>query len=122
MKQRLLIVLGVLLTASTALAQNPKTLTYEKDVFPIIKSYCLPCHLAENENPSGLALDNYKTLMKGGKHGPSVIPGKPKESYLYLKLLPNPPFGRQMARGRKKLTDEEVKVIYDWIEQGAVEK
>lgn len=96
-----------------------KKISFEKEVFPILKSNCLPCHLAENENPSGLALDNYETLMKGGNHGNTVVPGKPKESNFYLKLLPNPPFGKQMARNKKKLTEEEVKVIYDWIEQGA---
>lgn len=96
-----------------------KKISFEKEVFPIIRSNCLPCHLAENENPSGLALDNYETLMKGGEHGNTVVPGKPKESYLYLKLLPNPPFGKQMARNKKKLSEEEIQVIYDWIEQGA---
>lgn len=96
-----------------------KKISFEKEVFPIIRSNCLPCHLAENENPSGLALDNYETLMKGGEHGKTVVPGKPKESYLYLKLLPNPPFGKQMARNKKKLSEEEIQVIYDWIEQGA---
>ena len=99
-----------------------KTYDFTKDVFPIIKSNCLPCHLAENENPSGLALDNWGTLMKGGEHGESVVPGKPKESNLYLKLLPDPPFGKQMARNRKKLTEEEIMTIYYWIEQGAKEK
>lgn len=96
-----------------------KKISFEKEVFPIIRSNCLPCHLAENENPSGLALDNYETLMKGGEHGNTVVPGKPKESNLYLKLLPNPPFGKQMARNKKKLSEEEIQVIYEWIEQGA---
>jgi hypothetical protein len=113
---------GAFVLAVSANAQNAAKLTFEKDVFPIIKSNCLPCHLAENENPSGLALDNFKTTMKGGEHGNTVVPGKPKESYLYLKLLPNPPFGKQMARSRRKLTEEEIRTIYDWIEQGAVEK
>jgi hypothetical protein len=96
-----------------------KKIGFEKDVFPFFKSNCLPCHLAENENPSGLALDNYETLMKGGNHGNTVMPGKAKESMLYIKLLPNPPFGKQMARNKKKLTDEEIQTIHDWIEQGA---
>ncbi|MBI4427769.1 MAG: hypothetical protein HY562_01480 [Ignavibacteriales bacterium] len=100
-------------------AQSKKELTYTKDVAPIIKSYCLPCHLEENENPSGLALDNYDLLMKGGNHENTVVVGKPQESNLYLKILPNPPFGKQMARNKKKLTDEETKAIYDWIAQGA---
>ena len=49
----------------------------------------------------------------------AVLPGKPKESMLYIKLLPNPPFGKQMARNKKKLSDEEIQTIHDWIEQGA---
>ena len=96
-----------------------KKIGFDKEVFPFFKSNCLPCHLAENENPSGLALDNYETLMKGGNHGNTVMPGRPKESMLYIKLLPNPPFGKQMARNKKKLTDEEIQTIHDWIEQGA---
>jgi hypothetical protein len=96
-----------------------KTLTFVKDVAPVIKKYCLPCHLEENENPSGLSMDNYELLLKGGNHGSTVVPGKPKSSNLYLKLLPDPPFGKQMARNRRKLLEEEVQLIYDWIEQGA---
>jgi hypothetical protein len=96
-----------------------RTLTYEKNIEPIIKNYCLPCHLSDSENPSGLVLDTYETLMEGGEHGKAVISGKAKESNLYLKLLPNPPFGKQMSRGRKKLTKEEVQLIFEWIEQGA---
>jgi hypothetical protein len=103
----------------TAAGQTKKNLTFSDDVAPIIKKYCLPCHLEENENPSGLSMDNYKLLMKGGNHGNTVIPGKPTKSNLYLKLLPDPPFGKQMARNRRKLTEEEVRVIYDWIEGGA---
>ena len=103
----------------TAVAPAQKKLTYTKDIAPIIKNYCLPCHLAENENPSGLALDNHETLLKGGNHGNTVVPGKPKESNMYLKLLPNPPFGKQMARNKRKLKEEELQTVYDWIEQGA---
>lgn len=114
---------GILLLTISTIASSQqggkKRISFDKEVFPIIRSNCLPCHLAENENPSGLALDNYETLMKGGEHGSTVVPGKPKESYLYLKLLPNPPFGKQMARNKRKLSEEEIQIIYDWIEQGA---
>jgi hypothetical protein len=98
---------------------KPTVYTYAKDIAPLTKSYCRPCHDSENENPSGLSMDDYERLMKGGNHGSTVVPGKPKESNLYLKLLPTPPFGKQMARGKKKLSAEDVKIIYEWIEQGA---
>ncbi|HAV22468.1 MAG: hypothetical protein A2X67_06495 [Ignavibacteria bacterium GWA2_55_11] len=117
----LLVASAMIMAVGTTSAQEKPSgkLTYIQDVGPIVKKYCLPCHLAENENPSGLALDNFETLMKGGEHGNTVVPGKPNESNLYLKLLPNPPFGKQMARNRRRLTEEEVKTIFNWIEQGA---
>lgn len=96
-----------------------KPLTYAGDVAPIVRRYCLPCHLAENDNPSGLSLDNYETILKGGEHGNVLVRGKATESNLYLKLLSPPPFGKQMPRSKKKLTDAEIKVIFDWINQGA---
>jgi hypothetical protein len=67
-------------------------------------------------------MDDYATLMKGGKHGAPVVTGKPNESPLYFKLLPDPPFGKQMPRGRKKITPEAIKMIHDWIKEGAREK
>jgi len=109
----------MLASTATAQTQSKKVPSFSKDVFPVIKTYCLPCHLAENENPSQLALDNYESLVKGGEHGSPVVAGKPKESNLYLKLLQDPPFGKQMPRSRKKMTEQEIKAIYDWIEAGA---
>jgi hypothetical protein len=96
--------------------------TYEKNVAPILKTYCMSCHGSDNENPSELYMDDYGTLMKGGKHGVPVVAGKPNESPLYFKLLPDPPFGKQMPRGRKKITPEVIKLIHDWIKEGAKEK
>jgi hypothetical protein len=109
----------LLASASAVLFAQDKGLTYTHDVAPLIKKYCLPCHLAENENPSQLSMDNYEMLMKGGEHGKTIVPGKPEESNLYRKLLPNPPFGKQMARNRKRLTEDELKIVVAWIEQGA---
>ena len=98
------------------------TYTYEKDVAPILKQYCLSCHGSDNMNPSDLYMDDFATLMKGGKHGVPIVPGQPGKSLLYLKLTPDPPFGKQMPRGHKKITPEAVQIIHDWIEQGAKEK
>ncbi len=102
--------------------EKPKSYTYVKDVEPIVKTYCLSCHCSEDDNPSELYLDAYESLMKGGKHGVPVVAGKPDESSMYFKLLPDPPFGRQMPRGRKKITPAAVQVIHDWIQQGALKE
>lgn len=103
--------------------------SFMRDVFPLIKKNCLPCHAEESDNPSELALDSYDLLMAGGKHGRPVKAGKSRESILVQKLRANPPFGNLMPLNRKKnvgsarkrLTKEEVQIIADWIDQGARE-
>ncbi len=96
-----------------------RTYTYIKDVAPIIKTYCLTCHGSDNENPSEYYMDDYESIMKGGRHGVTIVTGKPDSSMFYYKLLPDPPFGKQMPRGHKKISPQAIHVIHDWIEQGA---
>lgn len=110
------------LCSGLAIAQEQERLTYAADIKPIVQRYCLPCHLEESENPSGLSMDTFEMLMKGGKNGVPVIPGKPDSSILYLKMLPDPPFGRQMPRNRKKVSEEDIRLIRDWIARGAAKE
>jgi uncharacterized membrane protein len=104
-----------------------RPVSFKNDVAPVIKKYCLPCHDDENNNPSELSLDTYELLMKGGKHRVPVVAGKSAESILVQKLSSTPPFGDPMPLTRrkknsgppKKLTEEELKLVEDWIDQGA---
>jgi hypothetical protein len=102
--------------------------SYAKDVAPLLEKRCLPCHAEENANKSELFIDSYALLMKGGKHGTAVVPGKPDESDLVLKLQAVPPYGDRMPiQSRRKLkagapeylSDEEVMLIRKWIAEGA---
>ncbi len=103
-------------------------MSYTSHVAPIIKKYCLPCHAEESSNSSELSLDTYALLMKGGEHGRAVVPGKPQESVLLKKLEEEPPFGDRMpllsrrrknAGAPKELKPEELRVLKEWIAQGA---
>jgi len=102
--------------------------SFSKDVVPIINKNCMPCHAEEQFNPSELSLDSYDLLKKGGKHGDSIKPGKASESIFVQKLLEGPPFGDRMPfdprKKRKRepmkpLADEEIRLITDWVNQGA---
>ncbi len=103
-------------------ADSTRPYTYKKDIAPIIDRYCVSCHSSDETNPSDLYMDDFATLMKGGKHGVPVVSGQPEKSPLYFKLLPDPPFGKQMPRGHTKITPEAIRIIHDWIQQGAKEK
>ncbi len=96
------------------------TISFSKNVFPIIKRRCLPCHASDSDNRSELVLESYNDIIAGGKHGTPIIPGKGSESLIVQKVSPNPPFGRQMpVMTRIKLTDGQIDTLRMWIDQGA---
>ena len=111
-------------------AQEKSTgsVSFKDDVFPVISKHCLPCHAEDNFNPSELSLDSYELMMQGGKNGALVVPGKAKESLLTKKLGETPPFGDRMPLNKKQvisegkakyLSEAELKIITEWINQGA---
>ena len=121
-----LMVLGLLV----ALAQEKKTgsVSFKDDVFPVVKKHCLPCHAEDNFNPSELSLDSYELMMQGGKNGTLVVAGKAGESLLMKKLGERPPFGDRMPLNKKQvisegkakyLSDSELNILSEWINQGA---
>jgi len=99
-----------------ALAQTPGNVSFQKDVAPLLAEKCAGCH-GGSTKMSDLALDTREDALKGGKHGPALVPGKATESLLYRKITgldqPQMPFG-----GR--LSDSEIAVFRAWIDQGAV--
>ena len=65
----------------------------------------------------GLIMESYADLMKGGGHGPAIVPGKAEESRLVQmlegKVQPRMPFGGE------PLPDTDIAVIKAWINAGA---
>jgi len=94
--------------------------SFKKDIFPIIKMNCLPCHTEDEMNPSELYMETYDDIVKGGKHGPPIVAGKADSSLMIKKLIPPPPFGDPMPLKRKTLLSADtINVLKKWIDQGA---
>ena len=88
---------------------------FEKNIRPLFARQCMACHSA-TAGMGGLKLDTRENMLKGGAHGPAVIPGKPAESMLLRAVgqtsdLKMPPSG--------KLKDSEIAVIRQWVEMNA---
>ena len=103
-------------------------LSFKNDIFPVIQSRCLPCHAEDNFNPSELSMDDYEKMSEGGKHGNIWTAGNSRESLIMKKLSEKPPFGDRMPLNSKKkiqegkaswLSEEEIKTIAQWIDEGA---
>lgn len=101
-------------------ADKTKTVSFKKDIVPIFKKYCLPCHTEDQMNPSELYFESYDQLMTGGKHGSPVIAGKPDSSLIIRKLNPKPPFGDPMPlKAKTPFPQDTLKILREWIAQGA---
>ncbi|MBS0262148.1 MAG: DUF1553 domain-containing protein [Planctomycetes bacterium] len=87
---------------------------FEKDVLPLLKTYCWKCHGGEGL-VAGLDLRSVPLMLHGGKSGPVVKPGASAESPLYQKLA-----AREMPPGDAlKPTDAHLATIKAWIDVGA---
>ncbi len=90
---------------------------YEKDVEPILVNKCQVCHSGPVKEAK-LDLSTYETLMKGGKRGKSVIPGKGDESLL-IKLCGRTQKPIMPPKNEVPLNPKELATIKLWIDEGA---
>jgi len=106
---------------------NDKKPTFDKDIYPLIKEYCLKCHKpGGSKKAQGLLMNDPETALENilknkptdEKFSTFLVPGKSEESVLYLKLV-DPPYGKKMPLGENKPTVEEIKLIKNWIDSGA---
>jgi hypothetical protein len=94
---------------------EPRELTLEHDVRPILKEHCFHCHGEGEKLKGGVDLRLRRFMEKPTKDGDHVlIPGKPEESEM-LRLVKE---GEMPEKG-KKLTAAEIATIEQWIAQGA---
>jgi hypothetical protein len=90
-------------------------------VLPVLQSHCVECH-GPDEAKSGLRLDSFAAVMKGGDDGASVVVGSSEESPLVHRMtLPASDDGHMPPDGRRGPTPDEIAVIRWWIDRGATE-
>ncbi|MCU1261031.1 MAG: hypothetical protein JWO80_3916 [Bryobacterales bacterium] len=109
--------LGLLL-ASTAIgcAESDPAEFFETRVRPVLANNCYSCHT--NSKLGGLEVDSRGALLKGGKSGPAIVPGKPADSLLIKAVAQIEP-RLKMPMGGSKLKDTEIADLSHWIEIGA---
>ncbi|MBX3112610.1 MAG: DUF1553 domain-containing protein [Fimbriimonadaceae bacterium] len=86
------------------------------DVAKLLRAKCVSCH-GGDAPAAGLDLRTYETLMKGGASGPPVIKGQSAKSLLLQRV--KGVGGPQMPLGFTPLSARELKLVADWIDQGA---
>src|SRR5262249_36564823 len=78
---------------------------------------CTFCH-SGNVKEGKFDMGSFETLMKGGKHGKPIVPGKAAESLL-VKAAGKTERPFMPPKTEVPLTPEELALIKLWIDQGA---
>jgi mono/diheme cytochrome c family protein len=103
--------------AAAAAAPSPEAIErFEKQIRPLLVEHCQKCHGSKKQEGE-LRLDSRAALLKGGEHGPVVVPGAPAESRLITAIgyadkdLQMPP--------DEQLPAASVALVAEWVRQGA---
>src|SRR5204863_7982500 len=83
------LLLPALAPAADPALDTKKVEFFETKIRPVLVEQCYKCHTPETKSGiggmkkggrGGLNLDTKAGLLKGGGHGPAVVPGKPADS------------------------------------------
>jgi len=99
-------------------AQQPAAISFTRQVRPLLEQRCGACHSPDSRT-SGLDATTSASLLKGGKRGPAIVPGKPAESAVlqYVRGTREP----RMPKGMAPLSDLEIQLLEAWIQAGALD-
>jgi len=105
---------------STSTSPHPQGVMSDADFFennirPILANNCYSCH--GDATSGGLKLDSREALLKGGNHGPVLVPGDPDKSLIITAVHQNTAL--KMPKGGK-LSSQEVADLTEWVKHGAV--
>ena len=86
---------------------------YSSEIQPIFSAKCTGCH--NGSHGSGLDLRTYTSLMAGSKNGAVIVESNHSNSLLWQKVSSGamPPSGN--------LTTDQITLISNWINEGAIE-
>ena len=99
-------------------ATGKETVSFAAHVAPLLVDNCKGCHIDAMQTRGGLRMDTFAQMLRGGDSGAVITPGRGEASLLVKKLRGM--VGQRMpAGGRPALSDESIKLISTWIDEGA---
>jgi cytochrome c553 len=112
-----LLILSVALPGVAAMAAEPSA-RFADRVAPLLAARCGACHGPESAE-SGYRIDIREQAAAGGDSGSAgIVPGKPDESELFVRIATADKEARMPAEG-EPLSGDEIALLRAWIEGGA---
>ncbi len=114
--------LALLAGADVGRAGTPsEKVDFDRDVLPILSSQCFACHGPDaNRRKAELRLDVREGAIAHRESGAAVLPGKPVESELLVRITSEDETDQMPPpRAGGRLSPEQIQTLRRWIEQGA---
>ncbi|MDA0284331.1 MAG: PSD1 and planctomycete cytochrome C domain-containing protein [Planctomycetota bacterium] len=94
----------------------------QHEVLPYLFTRCVVCHGARKQEGQ-LDLRTSAAMLKGGKSGPAIVPGKPEDSLILKRIHANYMLSLKdlIRAGVRPMESSEIALLASWIKQGAVE-
>ena len=119
-----LVLLAMLASAPSPDARPAATLTFNKDVRPILAGNCYPCHGPDRNNrQAGLRLDREEDAKAPLASGhAAIVAGAPDRSALIQRVTAPDEQTRMphASSGKERLSRTHIDTLRRWIEQGAI--
>ncbi|HEY2431265.1 MAG TPA: PSD1 and planctomycete cytochrome C domain-containing protein [Vicinamibacterales bacterium] len=89
---------------------------FEANIRPVLLDTCGECHT--DDEKGDLRVDSRAALLKGGEHGPAIVPGDPDKSLL-IQTIRREGDAPKMPKKKPKLPDQTIAAFAEWVRQGA---
>jgi mono/diheme cytochrome c family protein len=89
---------------------RPPDLSWEGSIGRLLNDRCASCH----GQVAGISYATYESALRGGMHGPIILPGNPAQSKLVIK--------QSQGDHPGQLSAEQLARVTEWIRWGAPEK
>ncbi|MDM7915129.1 MAG: IPT/TIG domain-containing protein [Candidatus Eisenbacteria bacterium] len=99
----------------------PRRIRFTTDIHPLFEDKgCLGCHSGSSPEANLNLSTKFDANHGTSDHGPVIISRNGPGSIIVQKVGPNPPFGARMPFGCTTtcLSEDEILLISDWIDQG----
>ena len=95
---------------------SSSTISYSRQIQPIFEKSCVSCH-GVKAIKEGLDLRTFDGLLAGSLNGSVITPGDAENSFFIQQIVS----GEMPWRGKApEVTPEELQILIDWVNQGAL--
>ena len=118
LKPILFLFLTSLIIAIACQSSDQTSVSFNKDIRPILNENCLACHGGVKAMGEFSLLFEEDAFAKTKSGKTAIVPGSHKKSELYRRLIHSDPELR-MPFEKEPLTPKEINLIAQWIDEGA---